>query len=102
MGFSGCSTNESPPAQNHPLSTLKCFLMGSGSSPQTREIFTPPFSKTPPFSMTRVRPPPPPSRSQLSSRNVDLPSISSIEEQMSSWRLLMYLEKLFLIIDMVY
>ena len=30
-------------------------------------IFTPPFSKTFPFSITRVRPPPPPGRSQCSS-----------------------------------
>lgn len=51
--------------------------------PYTTDTFTPAFSHTLPFCMTRVMPPPPPARTQASSRNL-VPSISSMALQMLS------------------
>jgi len=58
--------------------------MVSGNLPCTAEILTPPFSKTRPFSITLVLPPPPSGRSQISSLNVASPSIASSFDVMVS------------------
>src|SRR6266849_3193317 len=54
------------------------------SSPNTAEVFTPAFSKTAPPSKIRVEPPPPPSRTQRSSRKLPSPSVRSRARQISS------------------
>src|SRR5215510_9552110 len=77
MGLRGWNTSETPVAKNAvPLPRGIFDANCSGRSPCTEEKFTPAFSNTLPFSRTRVRPPPPPSRDHPSSRN-DIPSKSS-------------------------
>ena len=45
-----------------------------GNSPNTLDMFTPPFSKTSPFSIILVTPPPPPTLFHFILLNFDLPS----------------------------
>src|SRR5688572_12316296 len=56
----------------------------SGVLPHTAEKLTPPFSITFPSAITRVIPPPPPFRCQLSLINFPFPSACSSCEQMLS------------------
>ena len=59
---------------------------GGKLSPNTWEKLTPPFSISAPFSITRVRPPPPAGRCQASSANTAWPSSACRAEQMRSCR----------------
>src|SRR5687768_4156106 len=70
-GLRGCSTSDTPIASNaRPASCGRAALAEGGSvEPCTHDKFTPPRSKTPPSSMTRVSPPPPSARCHASLRN---------------------------------
>ena len=60
------STMETPVAKNSPSVKPKDSRIFSGVLPWTSEKFTPPFSMMLPYRITRLRPPPPPGRLQLS------------------------------------
>src|SRR5678816_3767595 len=82
IGLEGCNTRETPVAKKAVPVPRGIFSANScGRLPDTEEKFTPAFSNTPPFSNTRDRPPPPPSRDHVSSRK-RVPSTSSSPRQM--------------------
>ncbi|CZR29962.1 Uncharacterised protein [Legionella pneumophila] len=69
-----------------PANSSLCALADAGNcSPETCEKLTPAFSKTFPFVIILVLPPPPAARCQESSWNLVLPSIDSSKTQIVFW-----------------
>jgi hypothetical protein len=83
IGERGWRTSDTPDAWNRRPVPGICAAISSGSSPSTRDQFTPAFSNTAPPSRTRATPPPPPGRSHGSVPKVRAPSIVSSRRQMS-------------------
>src|SRR5687768_5072396 len=75
-------TSDKPQANQLAPLIFKPVRMASVTSPNTMDVFTPPFSNTLPLAITRVFPPPPSGRCQASSINFALPSAASSAAQM--------------------
>ena len=76
---------ETPVAKNSTSSvTFRLVTILGCKGPSTAEKLTPPFSKMAPLDITRVLPPPPSARFQLSSLKEAKPSVAAIPAQILS------------------